>query len=303
MQRSLCYSYILLLAFQTGLAHADFTGRGHVHTRSETKQIFLNPDCRATDSCDLIRFTLTKIVNEIWFSDNPDYPTYGNGVIMEYETDTVSALEKYAVVQFKKGCVFDTAKTSDGKIRRLVTDTVASFGEQVPFCFRRWVIDSQDRDPAYNSDPKYGRFYLLRWNRPGSYDNKTQKYYGMEKPPAPVLYMSDYPAGAFIAASGVRNVALEFKSCIYKAVDVPLVTQRESVAFAQPLKCFEWQNVYVYDFTKANFRTDLAAVPSWEEPAPPVAPERRAIVIALWIAIALVIFWRLSRFGRQSDQW
>lgn len=301
MKRRFGYAIIVSVSLAAGISHADFTGQGHVHILSETKQSFLNPDCRTTNSCDLKRFTITKAVNEIWFSDNPDFPTYGNGVIMEYETESVAALENYAVVQFKKGCVFDTAKTQDGKIRRIVTDTVASFGEQTLFCFRRWVIDSQDRDPAYNSDPKHGRFYLLRWNRPGSYDNKTQKYYGIEKPPAPVLYMSDYPAGAFIAGSGVRNVALEFKSCIYKASDVPSVTSRDDIHFAKPIACFEWQNVYVYDFAKAGFQTDLAAAPKWEEPAPPVAPERRAIVIALWIAIALVIFWRLSRFSQSRN--
>ncbi|MGZ9262844.1 MAG: hypothetical protein ACXW6V_25550, partial [Candidatus Binatia bacterium] len=153
MKRYFYSSFILLFSLLAAIADADFTGKGHVHTHSETKQVFLNRDCHATDSCDLKRFTLSKVVNEIWFSDNPDYPTYGNGVIMEYETDSVAALEKYAIVQFKKGCVFETAKTSEGKIRRIITDTVASFGEQVLFCFRQWVIDSQDSDPAYNSDP------------------------------------------------------------------------------------------------------------------------------------------------------
>jgi hypothetical protein len=295
MKRFVSSSFILLFSFLAGISYADFTGKGHVHTLSETKQVFLNPDCHATDSCDLKRFTLTKAVNEIWFSDNPKYPTYGNGVIMEYETDSVAALEKYAIVQFKKGCVFDTAKNREGKIRRIVTDTVASFGEQVLFCFRQWVIDSQDSDPAYNSDPDYGRFYFLRWNKPGSYDNRTQKYYGIDKPPAPVLYMSDYPAGAFIAGSGIRNVALEFKTCIYKAVDVPSVSRREEIDFAKPINCFAWQNVYVYDFGKAKFQTDLASVPRWEEPTPAVDIYRLVIVVALLIALAIVVIVRLRK--------
>jgi len=298
MRRLFCSSFILLFSLQGAITYADFTGKGHVHTLSETKQEFLNPDCHATDSCDLKRFTLTKAVNEIWFSDNPNYPTYGNGVIMEYETDSMATLEQYAIVQFKKGCVFDTAKNQVGQVRRIVTDTVASFGELIPFCFRNWVIDSQDRDPAYNSDPKYGRFYLLRWNKPHSYDNQTQKFYGMEKPPTPILYMSDYPAGAFISKSGVRNVALEFKSCIYKASDVPLVTTRDNLAFAKPIHCFAWQNIYVYDFAKAGFRTDLAAVPSWDETLPPIASYRQAAVIALWFAVALSLFWGLTGYRR-----
>lgn len=297
MKRFLCFSCILLFSLLAGISHADFTGIGHVHTVSETQQVFLNPDCDPTDSCDLKRFTLSTAVNEIWFSDNPKYPTYGNGVIMEYETDSVAALETYAIVQFKKGCVFETAKTSEGKIRRIVTDTVASFGEQIPFCFRQWVIDSQDSDPAYNSDPDYGRFYFLRWNKPGSYDNRTQRYYGAVKPKAPVVYMSDYPAGAFIAGSGIRNVALEFKTCIYKASNVPSETRREEVDFAKPIHCFEWQNVYVYDFAKASFQTDLATIPSWPEPPAPVRNFRFALVVTLLMVIALISYFAWRRFS------
>ena len=300
MKRFLRTTIILLTYFVAGISYADFTGKGHVHTLAEIKQDFLNPDCRSTDSCDLKRFTLTQAVNEIWFSDNPDHPTYSNGVIMEYETDSVAALEKYAIVQFKKGCVFDTYKNREGKIRRNITDTVASFGEHIPFCFQQWVIDSQDRDPAYNSDPDYGRFFLLRWNNPGSYDNRTQKYYGAEKPKTPVVYMADYPAGAFIFRTGVRNVALEFNTCIYKASDVPTETSRNNLEFAKPISCFEWQNVYVYDFAKASFQSDLAAIPSWEEPPAPVQNYRLVLVVALLIAVALVISARLGKYRRKS---
>lgn len=297
-------SFIPLIFFFAAISYADFTGKGHVHTLSETKQVFLNPDCRSTNSCDLKRFTLTKAVNEIWFSDNADHPTYSNGVIMEYETDSVAALEKYAIVQFKKGCVFDAYQNRDGEVRRDITYTVTSFGEQIPFCFRRWVIDSQDRDPAYNSDPDFGRFYLLRWNEPGSYDNRTQKYYGAEKPIKPIVYMADYPAGAFITRTGVRNVALEFKSCIYKAGDVPTQTSRNNLEFGKPLSCFDWQNVYVYDFAKARFETDLAALPTWEEPPVAANKHRRLIGVAVLIAIMLIgllSLWKLHRRRISSD--
>src|SRR5258705_11602440 len=116
MKKFFCYSFIFLIGFLAGNAYGDFTGSGHVPTLSETKQVFLNPDCRATDTCDLKRFNLISLVHEIWFSDDPNYPTHGNCAIMEYETDSVDAIEKYAIVQFVKGCVFDSSKHQRGQI-------------------------------------------------------------------------------------------------------------------------------------------------------------------------------------------
>jgi hypothetical protein len=302
MKKLFCFSFIWLLSFLAGNSYGHFTGKGHVHTLSETKQVFLNPDCRSTDTCDLKRFALTTSVYEVWFSDDPNYPTYGNGVIMEYETDSVEALEKYAIVQFTKGCVFYSSKNGQGKINRMVRDTVPSFGEDIPFCFPDWVIDSQDTDPAYNSDPEYGRFYLLRWNKPGSYDHRTQKYYGAEKPKLPVVYMADYPSGAFVTRTGVKNAALEFETCIYKAREVPAETRRDDIAFAKPITCFEWQNVYVYDFDKRKFEANWADVPKPGEPYVRVKLYLLVIFVTLFIALALVTFSRLGQFLRRKDR-
>lgn len=298
MTRFISFSLVSLIFFLAENSHGDFTGKGHVHTLAETQRVFLNPDCGATDTCDLKRFALTELVYEVWFSDDPKHPTYGNGVIMEYETASVNDLEKYAIVQFKKGCVFDSSKTRQGKIQRKINDNVTSFGENVPFCFSDWVIDSQDTDPAYNSDPEHGRFFLLRWNRPGSYDERTQKYYGIEKPETPVVYMADYPAGAFVTGTGVRNVALEFNTCIFKAGDVPPDTRRDDVKFAKAITCFEWQNIYVYDFANGRFLTELASLPGWR------APERRVSVYLLLmltivlVTLALIAAVRSARFAR-----
>jgi hypothetical protein len=300
MKQLFSCSFVLLILVLAGNSYAHFTGKGHVHTLSETKQVFLNQNCRATDGCDLKRFALTTSVYEVWFSDDPSYPTYGNGVIMEYETASVAALEKYAIVQFKKGCVFNTSKTREGKINRNVADTAPSFGENVRFCFPQWVIDSQDSDPAYNSDPERGRFYFLRWNKPGSYDNRTQKYYGAERPKVPIVYMTDYPAGAFVSETGVRNVALEFKTCIYKASDVPAETRRDNIAFARPITCFQWQNVYVYDFETGTFQSDTAYVRTWE--ATYILGNTSLLVVfaTLFLALALVSFSHLRNFFSQT---
>ena len=301
MKQFACFLFVLLIILLVGNSYAHFTGFGHVHTLWEKEQVFLNPECRSTDTCDLKRFTVTTSVYEVWFSDAPKYPTYSNGVIIEYETASADALEKYAVVQFKKGCVFYSSINGKGRIDRNVSDTVPSFGENIPFCFPQWVIDSQDTDPAYNSDPEYGRFYLLRWNKPGSYDNRTQKYYGAEKPTIPVVYVADYPAGAFVTGTDVRNVALEFNTCIFKAHEVPAETRRDDLDFAKPLTCFEWQNVYVYDFEQGIFRTNLADVPKREEPAARVHAYAVVMLVLLFVAFALVVFLGVRKFLGRKD--
>jgi hypothetical protein len=293
-------SFIALNSLIAGNAFGHFTGKGHVHTLSETSQVFVNPDCQATDTCDLKRFTLTTSVYEIWFSDEPNYPTYANGVMMEYETQSVDALEKFAIVQFKKGCVFYSTQNSNGKITRNVGDIVTSFGEDMPFCFPQWVIDSQDADPVYNSDPEYGRFYFLRWNKPASNGDRIRKFYGAEKPATPIVYMTDHPSGAFVAESGVRNVALEFNTCIYKAGEVPSQARRERTDFAAPIACFEWQNIYVYDFAKGEFQTQLAGVPWWEEPTRPVYVYLLVLFAILLLALALAALSRPGMFLRRK---
>jgi hypothetical protein len=292
MKKVLCASLNLLIFLFSINCYGDFTGKGHVHTIAESKETFSNPDCRANNSCDLKRFTLTSLVQEVWFSDDPINPTYGNGAIMEYETESVDAIEKYAVVQFVKGCVFSTSKSPDGKIDKQVNYAVSSFGESIPLCFSHWVIDSQDTDPVYNSDPEFGRFYLLRWNRPGSYDDRTQKYYGAHKPELPVVYLTDYPAGAFVTATGVKNTALQFKTCIYKASEVPAQTVRDNLTFARPIHCFEWHNVHVFDFHKGVFGNQLPE----QEVVPEIAGQANYLpLVSAVLLIALLSAWWVRR--------
>ncbi|HEY7319485.1 MAG TPA: hypothetical protein VIE89_18115 [Candidatus Binatia bacterium] len=302
MKTALRFLVIFLVSFLAANVYGDFTGKGHVHTLSKTEQVFLNPNCRSTNSCDLKRFTLTTSVYEIWFSDDPNYPTYENGAIMEYETNSVAALEKYAIVQFVRGCVFDSSRNGKGKIITNIGYTVTSFGESIPFCFPEWIIDSQDTDPAYNSDPEYGRFYLLRWNKPGSYEYPDNKYYGIEKPKIPVVYMADYPAGAFVTGTAVKNAALEFKTCIYKASEVPTEIRRDDINFAKPLNCFNWQSVYVYDFDKGKFEANWTDVPRPEEPTKSMQVYLFVICITLFLALALVTFSRFKNFLRPKGR-
>ena len=234
------------------------TEKGHVHNVAKNVQKFTNPYCAKNDTCDLKSFSLITYAIEVWFADDQN-PTYGTTAIAEYETVSVGALEKYAVVQFMRGCAFSFERGADGSIKKyLGTHLKEYFGEPGRnFCFPDWVIDSVDKDPVYNSDVELGRHYFYRWNKiPNSYDNKFQVLYGEAKPTIPKLYVTDaWLPGASLSEIGGNNVSLELKTCIYKTADVPTETEPENINFASPIKCFDWKSSYIYNFDLRKFES------------------------------------------------
>lgn len=218
---------------------------GSVKREKPLVQVYKNSDCLKTDSCDLKEFKLeTYNYNSIIAGD----ATLGSSATMSYKTDKVENLEKYAVVQFIKGCVYNS-KLVDGKIEKNSYVSRDFFGEIKKFTHPQWVIDSVDKDPVYNSIEKL-RHGAYRWNTvAGSTEKKTQKYYLNEKPTRPELYVTDLPSTAFFMYGEAKNVSLEFKACIYKTSDVPMETDPEDTTFAEPIKCFDWKSSFIYNHT------------------------------------------------------
>lgn len=234
-------------------AKADITSKGHVHDKQENVQNFYNTDCADSDTCTLKRFSLFTRDYEVWFADDPN-PSYGTGMLTEYETASLADIEKYAVVQFIRGCVFDNTKNASGEIKEAGGIDIMHFGEWKKFCFRSWMPDSFDKDPVYNSTPDDGRFYFLRWNSvKGLHKFDTENYYGFKRPKYPVVYLSDTPAAAFRATNSARNVSLEFKTCVYRAKDVPNEVEADNINFAEPIKCFNWKSSHIYNWDTENY--------------------------------------------------
>lgn len=247
---------------------------------SAITRIFVNQDCKENDTCDLKEVRLNVEKYRIWVVDGWHY---GTSAIASYETDGVDNLENYSFVQFIRGCIFDSYFfdsyfMEDGSIRKLLGHSKAQFAEfdeegkpknYKTFCFPDWVIDSIDKDPVYYSFPGFGRFYARRWNTaPGSYDKKTEKYYGEEKPDYPLLYLKDATTSAFDMETWAVNTSLEFKICIYKTKDIPLETTEDNINFAAPIKCFDWQNIYIYNHETREFEMKFERDPfCLEEPS------------------------------------
>lgn len=214
-------------------------------------QTFKNTDCEASGTCDLKEFSLETYNYKVWIEGAY---SYGTSATMKYKTDKVDNLEKYAVVQFIRGCVFHTQEVN-GEVVKSHHIVRKSFDEVIPFFHREWEIDSLDKDPIYNSIPE-GRHMAYRWNRKqGSTAKKTQVYVLNERPAHPELYVTDIPAGAFFVGKEAKNVSLEFKSCIYKTEDIPTETVPNDTTFAEPLKCFDWSSSYIYNHKRKLYES------------------------------------------------
>lgn len=265
-KKLLLFLGLLLFLSITASAHAHFNGKGHVDYAKPVIQKFINTDCVATNTCELISFKLITTELEVWFAgDDEKHPSYGTTMVAEYQTDLVDSLEKFAIVQFIRGCLIYSIKMDDGQIKRSIASSFEAFfgKKEIPMCFRDWVIDSVDTDPVYNSYPDYGRHYLYRWNKlAGSYENSTQKFYGEEKPAFPQLYIKDplKPSVSYKSPDADNlersiDASLEFRTCIYRTADIPIETVESNVDFAEPIKCFNWKYFYIYNWDLKKFET------------------------------------------------
>ncbi len=215
-------------------------------------ETYKNRDCKKTNSCDLTKFNI--LIKDYITSFGSD-KMYGTSAHIAYETKSVSDLESYGVVQFIKGCAYTRYKNADGSFNNLKNVAREFYGEYQKFDHPKWVIDSIDHDPLYNSyDASKNRHGYYRWNdNKKSFSKNGEHYYFNETPSFPRLYVSDYPALASAEPDYAKNVSLAFKTCIYKSSDIPLVTTPEEIDFATPIHCFDWTSSYTYDFDKKAY--------------------------------------------------
>lgn len=240
---------------------------GDIVILSKSRSVFLNPYCERTLTCDLKGVFITLEQYKVFIEDSW---SYGTRMIAEYETSRLESLEKYAFVNFIRGCMFDSEKSASGEIKKNFGFFVGQFDSRQTFCFPDWVIDSLDRDPAYSSDAELGRHYFYNWNSvPDSYDKKTEKWYGEERPVRPSLYIKDHPGGAFLFAGRAINTSLKLKTCLFKASEIPKSTFPENINFAEPIYCADWQSSYIYNFDLGVFETKSEIDPFCKQEPPP----------------------------------
>lgn len=212
---------------------------------SHKEKVYRHTDCQATQTCSLKRVGYTVQDYRIRV-DGADHR--GTRLFAFYETDTVPALEEYVFVQFIKGCVY-SSEMRNGVLRTYRDIVTSHLGHFVPFFFREWSVDSINGDPAYFSMNTLPRHFFYSWQTEGG----KLRWYGKEKPVIPRLTITDHPSQTFVISGWARNVLLQFRTCLYRARDVPVSAGQNDIDFGQPIHCFSWQNLSVYDHTKNIF--------------------------------------------------
>ena len=227
------------------------------------KDVFLNEDCQMDDSCDLTSFSIqvedySVRLDKKDVGETLNVMNYGTKMYASYKTKDIDSLEKFGIVNFIQGCHFESELIGE-RVEKRLTNSRYFFDDIVNYHHPEFVIDSNDKDPMYNSCADYpSRHYGYKWNiNTGSFNDKTQKYFGMEQPINSELYISDRPGTAFFSDidNSAKNISLRFMTCIYKTEDIPSVASPEQIDFARPIACHYWDNSLIYNHELKTFET------------------------------------------------
>lgn len=276
MKRFFVSSFVLLTTFLPFTA-AAFQNNillkrdGFVFTPSPS-------DCVLRDICDLKKvvfrieqFRLPPVPDE-----EGDIDLLGTRLYASYETMQIDQLEKYAFVQFIRGCAFYSLLKDDGTVdEHFGRARAAMFDRMMIFRHPLWSIDSNGPDPAYSASAEFpeSRHYLAQWSKKISerVPEEQGDLYGETKPTVPSLFITDLPIAAWYRPDGLtQNVSFEFRTCLYKTAEVPIEAKGEhDVNFAEPIACWEWKHNFVYNYTTKRFDQSETVAPICMRPLTP----------------------------------
>lgn len=225
----------------------------------------------------------------------PDDPILGTLFSGGFEADSWSDVPNYGFVQYIRGCTYDVTKNPDGTVTKRIGEAIRHLGKRRIFVMPTWSFDANTNDPLYygpapeDSGLPGGRLAHYQWEPVfGEFNQGAAKsYYEVLKLPAaaraklvPNLFVTDGPSPASRRGPmEFRNIALEFKMCLYRMKDIPLEVQDDTPLAAKPLLCHEWDSQLEYDFVKAEYvhkpGAGLNSFCAAQEPISPLQAYRR----------------------------
>jgi hypothetical protein len=203
-------------------------------------------------------FSVNVVKKELRYGFAKGLPYYLTKMVAAIEVFDTKDLKDYAVVQYNRGCLFNSKKTKNGTIIYSNGPTRQFFDDtEFPHSHKDWVIDSIDKDPAYWSAPQeYGRLSKYRLNDPMIPQTEVRPVYMKSSlTDQTISYVRDMPTGAsYYAGAGHLNASIDFRTCLYKLSDLPLETSPDGASIAgKELKCFDWGHHYIFNYAKSKY--------------------------------------------------
>lgn len=229
---------------------SSFLAFAEVRTISEETKRFT-----PTRVSSLEEFALVIMKKQVFVPGlDPRFVSHQTDIRAVYRTTHVSQIEDYVIVQYIRGCQFETSW--DGKkLKKSLSIHRRYFGDNRPFHHPSWQVDSDNSDPVYSSYEGFGRFALLRWNHDvTSLDPETAFYYAEQKPSVRTVFLTDLPGSGMILDDqrGVvvaKNSSLEFQTCLFNAKDIPPTSTPDGkgIRKSRALACLTWDHKFLFN--------------------------------------------------------
>lgn len=217
-------------------------------------------DCKSKDICDLKSVKVVERKIKVLLADErADFASYMTDFRFVVEVDQPANIPNYGIVQFMKGCMFESELLPDGSIRQDFTYVHKHFGQWSLIHYNDWTIDSSHADPLSTSFENYGRFDLYKWNKDATnLDADDAIWYFDAKPPHGTVFKADLIANTGLMEDTVnpqaRNSSLELETCIFKIGDLPATSDEAGTGVdkSKAIWCASWDHKFVYDFAKSK---------------------------------------------------
>ncbi|MBN8540235.1 MAG: hypothetical protein J0L82_07605 [Deltaproteobacteria bacterium] len=265
---------VSILLLGSGLAKAQ-SSASIKEISKRTVQMPRITDCKKQDVCDLKSVKIVERKLKVLLPDErPEFASYMTDFRFVLQLDKPSSIPRYGIVQYMKGCMFQSELLPDGTVSNRFAYVHKHFGAYQLVRHDNWVVDSSHDDPVTSSLENYGRFDLYRWNKdPKSLDADNAAWYFDAQPPHGTVFKSELLLNTgLMEGTGnpmARNSSIELETCIFKIGDLPLKSDAAGTGIdrSKALWCGQWDHKFSYDFANGKVVPDQAIHSYCAEPS------------------------------------
>lgn len=194
---------------------------GDIEFLGGEQKIIARHQCKAYGTCGIKELSFTVERYRLPLEE----PFYGTRAILHMKTEYPFDQNAFTVVQFIRGCKYSTAiEKGSGHIQRYID----------------WEMKEFEPVGAWGGYPikifpRADSIIILPY---GSYFS----------------YEHQYPS---MTAGMAYNTVFQLRSCLYRASSVSASSGAGSFDSTEPIVCFDWDSVFVFNHTSRKFKSDF----------------------------------------------